>query len=322
MRKIIQAAGLLLALQIVVAVALNMSGSSNMEVAPDTPLFGFKAEAVTALTISDGENKTITIAKGDQGWVLPETSNAPANNDQVTALLEKLAGLKQGLPVATSGDSAKRFKVADDLFQRRVEVKEGDAVVADLYVGTSPGFRQIHARKAGSSEVLIAALSTFELETASDQWLDKGMFAVREEDLEGMLFPGFTLTRSGKEWQLDNLAGEEKTDSKAAADLAARVSGLTVQSVVEAETAAPLFAGEPALRFSVKKEGGAQIDYLLAKGDEETYYLKQSERAQYGKVHKLQAEGLLKAGREALIAKPEEPGASGNDKVEGDTGGK
>jgi len=141
-------------------------------------------------------------------------------------------------------------------------------------------------------------------------------------DLEGMLFPGFTLTRSGKEWQLDNLAGEEKTDSKAAADLAARVSGLTVQSVVEAETAAPLFVGEPALRFSVKKEGGAQIDYLLAKGDEETYYLKQSERAQYGKVHKLQAEGLLKAGREALIAKPEEPGASGNDKVEGDTGGK
>lgn len=322
MRKIIQAAGFLLALQIVVAVALNMSGGSNMEVAPDTPLFGFKAEAVTALTIIDGENKTITIAKGDQGWVLPETSNAPANNDQVTALLEKLAGLKQGLPVATSGAGAKRFKVADDLFQRRVEVKEGEAVVADLYVGTSPGFRQIHARKAGSSEVLIAALSTFELETTADHWLDKGMFAVREEDLEVMLFPGFTLTRSGKEWQLDNLAGEEKTDSKAAADLAARVSGLTVRSVVEAETAAPLFAGEPALRFSVKKKGGAQVDYFLAKGDEETYYLKQSERAQYGKVHKLQAEGLLKVGREALIARPQEPGPSGNDKIEGDTGGK
>jgi hypothetical protein len=322
MRKIIQAAGFLLALQIVVAIALNMSGGSNMEVAPDTPIFGFKAEAVTALTISDGENRKITIAKGDQGWVLPDTSNAPANNDQVTALLEKMAGLKQGLPVATSGAGATRFKVADDLFQRRVEVKEGDAVVADLYVGTSPGFRQIHARKAGSSEVLIAALSTFELETTADQWLDKGMFAVREEDLEAMVFPGFTLNRNGKEWQLDNLAGEEKTDSKAAADLAARVSGLTVQSVVEAETAAPLFAGEPALRFSVKKKGGAQVDYFLAKGDEETYYLKQSERAQYGRVHKLQAEGLLKVGREALIARPEQAEASGSDQVMSDSGGK
>jgi hypothetical protein len=322
MRKIIQAAGILLALQIAVAVALNMGESSNMQEAPETPLFSFKTEAVTALIINDGENKKITIAKGDQGWVLPETSNAPANRDQVTALLEKLAGLKQGLPVATSGGGAKRFKVADDLFQRRVQVKEGDRVVVDLYVGTSPGFRQIHARKAGSSEVLTAALSTFELETAADQWLDKGMFAVREEELEGMVFPSFTLTKNGNDWQLDDLSAAEKTDSKAAADLAARVSGLTVQSVVEAEMAAPLFAGEPALRFSVKKKGGTQIDYFLAKGEEETYYLKQSERAHYGKVHKLQGEGLLKAGREALIAKPEGSGASGSDEVESDTAGK
>jgi len=311
MRRIIQTAGVLLALQILLMVAVHFSGKEAMKVAPDTPLFTFKAESVSGLVISDGEKKELRLVKGDQGWVLPETFNAPASATQVTALVEKLAGLKHGLPVGTSASATKRFKVADDLFQRRVRVLEGDKVVADLYVGTAPGFRQIHVRKAGSGEVLTANLSTFELDTNADQWLDKAMFAVKEEEIEVMVFPTFSLKKTDQEWQLENLAAGEKLDAKAVADLAAKVGGLTVQSVVAAETAAPLFTQEPALRFSVQKKGGARIDYFLAKGEEDTYYLKQSQRELYGKVHKLQAEGLLKAGREQLIAKPEGAAAAG-----------
>lgn len=311
MRRIIQTAGILLALQILLMVAVHFSGKDAMTVAPDTPLFTFKAGAVNGLVITDGEKKEIRLVKGDQGWVLPETFNAPASTTQVTALVEKLAGLQQGLPVATSESAVKRFKVADDLFQRRVRVLEGDKLVADLYVGTSPGFRQIHVRKAGSGEVLTAALSTFELDTSADQWLDKAMFAVKEDELEAIVFSGFTLKKVEQEWQLDNLSAGEKTDAKAAADLVAKVGGLTVQSVVTAETAAGFFSGEPALRFSVKKKGGGEVDYVLAKDGEDTYYLKQSLRELYGKVHKLQAEGLLNAGRERLIAKPEGAAAGG-----------
>lgn len=311
MRRIIQTAGLLLALQIILLVVVHISGKEAMTVAPETPLLAFKADAVSGLVITDGDNKELRLVKGDQGWVLPETFNAPASATQVTALVEKLAGLKQGLPVATSDSALKRFKVADDLFQRRVRVLEGDKVVADLYVGTSPGFRQIHVRKAGSGEVLTAALSTFELETSADQWLDKAMFAVKEEEIEGVVFPAFTLKKNDQEWQLENLADGEKTDAKAAGELVAKVSGLTVQSVVAAETAASLFSGEPALRFTVKKKGGGEVDYFLAKEGEDTYYLKQSQRELFGKVHKLQAEGLLKASREKLIAKPEGAGEGG-----------
>ena len=303
MKKIIPAAGVLLALQIVLAAALHFGGDDTLQTPPDSPLFAFKAEAVTGLTITDDNKGSITLVKGDKGWTLPGTFDAPASAEQVKALLEKLAGLKQGLPVATSEGAARRFKVADDLFQRHVELREGDKVVADLYIGTSPGFRQIHARKAGSQEVISVNLSTFELETAADPWLDKKMFAAKEEDIAALVFPTFTLRRNGAEWQLDGLGEGEKTDATAAADLVAKVSGLTVQSVVAAETAAPFFAGEPALRFTVQRKEGGELIYTLAKGGEDVYYLQQSQLQHYGKVHKIQAEGLQKAGRDGLIAK-------------------
>ena len=308
MKRIIVAAGLLLALQIVLAVALHLGGDDTLQTPPESRLFAFKAEAVTGLTISDDSKGSITLIKGDKGWVLPGTFDAPASAEQVTALLEKLAGLKQGLPVATSAGAATRFKVADDLYQRHVVLREGDKVVADFYIGTSPGFRQIHARKAGSQEVVSVNLSTFELETAADQWLDKKMFAVKEEDIAALVFPTFTLRRNGAEWQMDGLGEGEKTDATAAADLVAKVSGLTVQSVVAAETASPFFTGEPALRFTVQRKDGGELVYTLAKGGEDAYYLQQSQRQHYGRVHKLQAEGLEKAARDGLIVKAAAPG--------------
>lgn len=303
MKRIIVAAGLLLALQIVLAVALHLGGDDTLQTPPESRLFAFKAEAVTGLTITDDSKGSITLIKGDKGWVLPGTFDAPAGAEQVTALLEKLAGLKQGLPVATSAGAATRFKVADDLYQRHVVLREGDKVVADLYIGTSPGFRQIHARKADSQEVVSVNLSTFELETAADQWLDKKMFAVKEEDIAALVFPTFTLRRNGAEWQMDGLGEGEKTDATAAADLVGKVSGLTGQSVVAAETASPFFTGEPALRFTVQRKDGGELVYTLAKGGEDAYYLQQSQRQHYGRVHKIQAEGLEKAARDGLIAK-------------------
>lgn len=90
--------------------------------------------------------------------------------NKLHSILTKLSGLKQGFAVGTTAAAVKRFKVADDLFQRHV-VQAGENPVGDLYLGTSPGYRQIHARKAGTENVVAVELSTFELEPKADQWL-------------------------------------------------------------------------------------------------------------------------------------------------------
>lgn len=321
MNKIIKFAAVLMVLQIGLAVALHLGGNDTDLQTPNTPLLGFAADAVTTLIITDPEKGELVLQNSGTGWILPGAFNAPANADQVTALLTRLAGLKQGYSVATSAAAGKRFKVADDLFQRHVVVKTGESVVGDLYVGTSPGFRQIHARKAGSAGVVAVELSTFELEAGTEQWLDKNMMQIKEEDITTLAFADFVLEKRDNAWQLRNLQDGQTTDAKAAADLVAKVSGLTVQTVIGPQEAEPLFAKTPALHYTVTRKGGGIVEFRLVKGEGDFYVLKQSEREVYCKVHNLQVENLLKAGRDSLIAKspaaePEKVVEEGIDKVE------
>jgi hypothetical protein len=304
MKKTIILAATLLVFQIGLVVALQIGGHTGSDIAkPGAPLLGLAPEAVTTLEITGPDNDRMVVQKSGSGWILPDSFAAPASPEQVTALLARLSGLKQGFAVATSAAAAKRFKVADDLFQRHVVLKAGDSVIGDLYVGTSPGFRQIHARKAGSEAVVVVELSTFELETAADKWLDKNMFQIKEEDIDAITFADFVLQRKDNAWQLADLPEGQVTDAKAAGDLAAKASGLTVQTVLKAQDVEPLFSGTPALRYTITRKGGGVVEFRLVKVEGDSYVLKQSERDLYCKIHNLQVESLLKANRDSLIAK-------------------
>ncbi|MBU1568272.1 MAG: DUF4340 domain-containing protein [Proteobacteria bacterium] len=309
MKKTIAIAAALLVLQIGLAVALYFGQAESDLQTPNSPLLGMTSDAVTTVEITGPEKERIVLQKSGNNWILPDSFAAPANSSQVSALLAKLAGLKQGLAVATTAGAAKRFKVADDSFQRHVVLRAGESVVGDLYVGTSPGFRQIHARKAGTENVVVVELSTFELETGADQWLDKDMFRVKEEDIEKISFADFTLQKNDKDWQLLDLPEGQTTDAKAAGELVAKVTGLTVQTVLQPQGVEPLFSSTLALHFSITRKDGGTAEFRLAKAEGDYYVLKQSERDLYCKVHSLQVEGLVKAGRDALIAKlqPAEP---------------
>lgn len=305
MHRTIIMAAVLLAIQIGLAVTLYFGDSEKETVTPDSPLLGIKAEAITGLEVSGPDKERIVVQKSNGRWLLPESIDAPANGEQVTALLARLAALKQGLAVATSPAAAKRFKVAEDHFERRVVVKEGDRVAGDLYAGTSPGFRRIHARRADRQEIVAVELSTFELPTAADLWLDKNVLKVKENEITAISFADFTLREIDKTWRLEGLAEGRETDAKAARDLVDKVTGLTVQAVVKAEEAAPLFAGTPALVYSVTTKDGGTTTFTFNKAEGDAYVVKRGDDVHYYKIHTLQVEGLSKVTGESLVKKAE-----------------
>ena len=304
MQRTIIAAAALLFIQIALAVALNMTSRSG-DVSPAAPLMNFSTDGVTGLEIAGPDGERLTIRRAEGGWILPEAFNAPAAGDRVDELLARLADLRQGLAVATTEEAARRFKVAENGFERHVVVKQGEEIVGDLYVGTSPAFRQVHARRAGTKEIVTVTLSTFELETGPDKWLDKNLFQLRQEEMEALTFADFTLRRNGGDWQLADLEEGKATDRDAAADLAAGIGGLTIQDVLNPRDAAALFTGEPALSFAVELKDGGKLDYRFARPEGDYFVIKRSDRELYGKVHTIQAENLGKYTRDKLI-KPEE----------------
>ena len=93
----------------------------------------FDVASLDALQITDAKDNKLRLSRSPTGW---QAAASPADTVKVEALLEKLQGLQTAWPVATSADAQTRFEVADDKFQRRLQLYTGETLVAvgDLWV--------------------------------------------------------------------------------------------------------------------------------------------------------------------------------------------
>ncbi len=302
MQRLIYAAAALLVLQLGAALFLQVRSSSGLNAAaPNAPLFTYSPDKISSIEISAGDGKKVTLSKKDKSWLLPDAFSAPANSGQVESLLQKIAEAKQGLAVASTEGAAKRFQTADKDFNRHIVFKEGDKTVADFYLGKSAGMRQSYARVADQDAVFTIPVSDFDAEAAADSWLDKTLARLNREELKQVTLGDISLTRKDKDWLLDG-AAEGEANKDELDTLLNRITGLSVEAVLDPAKAAPLFQQAPAVQFAVTKNDGSSVTYALAK-DKDDYVLKMSASELYFKVGKWQAEELAKVKRESLLVK-------------------
>jgi hypothetical protein len=300
MKKMIIAAMVLLLIQLGLTLAFYMGNKGIDAEAADTLFLTFSPDAVHSLKLSNSEGKSVVLEKAKGGWVVPAHFSAPVDQNKVKVLLDKLAKMKKGFVVATSADAAKRFKVDNESFENHVVLKGAEKPLADFYVGTSPAFRQVHARREGSDEIVVIPLSSFELESSSDKWLDTSLATIKDDDLIGLSFAEFKLKKSNDGWQLEGLKDGEKINQKEVDALATKARGLIVQDVLDPAKVSALF-DHPVFRFSTVKKGGEKVEYLFAKGKDDFYVLKLSDRNIYLKVQTQPVDALQKVTREKLV---------------------
>lgn len=294
------AAMALLIVQVGLVLVFNMGNNRIEANTSDTLFLNFSPDTVQSLQITDGEDKKLVVKKDQLGWIMPAHFSAPVNGNKVNALLEKLAGIKQGFIVANSTDAAKRFKVDAGSFADHVVLLGADKTLADFYVGTAPVFRQVHARRADSNAIITIALSSFELETAADKWLDTSVATIRDADLVGLTMGDVKLKKTADGWQLEGLKNGEKINRKEVDALVTGVRGLAIQDVLDPKQVAGLFS-KPVFRMATVRKDGRVVEYLFGKGKDDYYVLKLSDRDQYFKVHTLPVENLQKVTREKLF---------------------
>ncbi len=306
LKRVIMIAAVLLAAQLGLSLFVHLrSGSSLNAAPPDASFLSFDPAKITAVVISAGDGKTLTLEKNGPAWLMREAYSAPADSRQVEELLRKAADAKQRLAVAATKEAAKRFKTADDQFERHIVFKEGSAAAADFYLGNAAGFRQSYARLAGKDEVVSIPLSGYETEAAADKWLDKSLGRLKQEELEKITLADMTLVRQDKGWQLEGGAAEPEKLTKAID----RLTSLNVEAVLDPAKITPLFQQAPVFQFTVTKKGGETVTFALAKQDKE-YVLKMSSSGLYFKLGSWQAEELLKLQRAELLTPPEQQNAA------------
>jgi hypothetical protein len=191
-----------------------------------TTLLDFEASAVTALDIEDGDGNRVSLSRTDAGWRIDDV---PADADRITDVIEKLAGGSAGWPVATSESSQARFEVTADAFQRRLHFEGASAPLADLYIGTSPGFRRVHARREGDESVFSIDFGVHELPMDRADWLDKGL--LQSAGITRVRFPDKQelISADDGSWELDGQA----VDPATATDYVDRIQRLSVLGFFE-----------------------------------------------------------------------------------------
>ncbi len=308
-REIIFAAAALLLLQIGLTVAVYQQQAVHLEsTAPNSAFLSFAPESITSIQINGSDNATLLLQKGDKGWIMPKAFSAPASQRQVDDLLHKLANARQGLAVATSKGAAKRFKTAQDNFERHIILKQGDSVAEDFYLGTSAGMRNSHARKADQQAVVSIPVGSHEVDTDADSWLDRSLADLNKDDLKALSLDDISLTKN-KEGDKENwiLTGASKEDTKqeAVEKLLNQVTAISVQSVLDPVQSAKLFTQDPAVQFTVTKQNDSKVTYAFAQQDD-YFVLKMSDNALYFKVGKWLVEDLTEAKREKLLVRDKE----------------
>lgn len=292
----------LLVLQLLAALVLGLAGG-DMEPAPDRgPLLAFERDRVTGIRIEVPDGDPVLVGKTETGWVIPALGDLPAAEHRVTGLLSKLNGLQKGLPVATSEQARKRFKVAEDRFERRLTLEDGDDTLVTLYLGDSAGFRRLFVRADGDGSVYEAEIGLFDVPETAGDWSDRTLLHLDEEDIRQLRLGGLTLDRADEGWRLSDLAEGEEQDNEAIEAIVRRLANLDFMGVF-AKGEEPEVSDEPApVEIEAVLANGNSVKYRFAKLEEGgDYLLEVSNRPQRFTLASYAAEDLAGLGRADLL---------------------
>ncbi len=300
MNRWIMGLGVLLIVQIVLTILLNTGEDPHAAFTPEEKLATFEPALVDKIHI-EAPGEAVILRKEEGKWQLPELDDFPADQQKVTSLLDTLAGLEKGWPVATTSGAAERFKVAKDTFERHIVLRQGEKKVADLYFGTSPGFRRVHARAAGENEIVSVPFSLFDAEADENRWIDRKVLGVQEKEMIRIELPDFVLERDEGEWRLADLKPNEQTVVNEANRLAGKLAGLSIESVFDDETQPEREKDASPLKISVIMKDDKRLDYTFHKLKSGSYLLQRSDMPRRFEVAEWEVRPIRETSREKLV---------------------
>jgi hypothetical protein len=301
MKKWITILSGLLVAQLVLAITVNLTSQDYGAFQPEQKLLVFDEKKVDGLRIEDGTDSVVLRKRGDK-WLLPENGDFSVSSGSVERLLEKLAAMQKGWPVATTSAAVPRFKVAEEQFERKLTLLSGEDAVARLYVGNSPGFRKVHVRPEDEDKVFAVAFNTFEANAKADDWIDKGVLGLDENEIERIEMPLFVLQRQDGKLEVEGLGEKEQTNETEARALTVKFAGLSIQSLLGTEMKPEYRQDQPELEVNLTRKGGGVLSYRFSKPEGQAYFvLKRSDLDHYFKVAEFTVNPIKEITREKLV---------------------
>lgn len=311
--------GVLLAVQILMAVGLNLSTLWPLTQPGAAPLLAVSRDQINRIVLEGPEHTKVVLVKDGETWLLPELEKFPADSNRVNAMLERVTNPKTGAPIATTAGAKARFKVDDEAFERRITLAENDKTLGTLYLGSSPGLRRSYVRAGGEDAIFSLELAAYEVPVQLADWEEKTILRLPKNDVTALEVAGLRLEQStqpasspqGKQtdnqphsavsplaWEAKGLEAGRHLELKSDAvdKLVRLLADLTFDKVLGREVNREYGLEKPSLTITLTRKTGDTMTYLLGKNPKkEEYTLKVSNRPEYFRLPSYQATALLEA---------------------------
>jgi hypothetical protein len=242
MTKTNQILSVALVLQVVLIAATTFGGSRESAVLKPTKVFdGFEPEKITKIKVNgdkgvnaDAKAKSVTLEKTGTTWGVAEADHYPVDGTKVDTFLKNVAKLTARGAVVTKKAYFPKLEVADEKFQRMVMVTQ-DGKEQSFYLGSSPSFKKIHLRKAGSDDVvLVEGISAWDVGPSASDWVDKNYLKIPEPDVWGLDLEnkhGAAKLEKSPDGQWALLGSTEKLKKSSIDDLVRKSGMITLEEV-------------------------------------------------------------------------------------------
>jgi hypothetical protein len=203
----------ILIVQAILIAIIALPKGSNAQTDGGALLANYDPNSVESITISDSTGKQIQVVKTNNGWVLANADNYPAQATRVDTILSALAGLNTSRLVSDNRANQRRLGVADDQYERKVEVVQGSQTYI-VYIGTSGGANATHTRLDGQDQVYLNRdISPASFSTELTTWSQTEYIRVDKEKVVSMTITNangtFEFNKVDETWQMVGLASGE-----------------------------------------------------------------------------------------------------------------
>lgn len=282
------------------------------------PLFT-DLDQVTKIQIEDATGETITVAKGGDGWVLPEADDYPVQADKVQKILDKLAQFKTDRLVTQTAASHRRLQVSPNAFIRRVTLTRADGSTQVFFLGSSPSYDVVHIRLDRQDEVyLVSDLSVADVSATPSNWVDTLYVDLKLDQIFGMTIEnanGILSFSKGQDgvWSMSGLGADEELDQTKVTTLVSRVASLRMVKPLGKENKPEYGMQAPGAVVTVKSKDdqGNESATILRVGayDEESksYVVISSKSPYYVRVNSFSVQDFVEEGRQYFIKLPPTP---------------
>ena len=293
---------LLLVLQAGLVAWVNFQGDEPGAVEADAPLLALDLESADAVIIERKGDAPLRLARKDAGWVLSGKGDFPVAVAKFEEFTEKLLRARRSWPVGRTLVAARQLRVTEEDFERRVRFLKGTEVLGDVFLGSSPGFRKVHARLDGDEHTHAIEFNAFDAPPEAGSWYDTEVLKTAVEDIARIELGTYALKAGDGGFQVEGLRENEETDAGPVKELVERVAGVDFSEVLSKEGKARFDAGRPILEYVIETKAGSTITHTVVSPKEGDHYiLKSSAQPHYFEVEKERFDKLRDTSRVQLV---------------------